>query len=227
LRASTLASVGIQCVAFVLPWRIRRRLLNLLPGFRIHRGAKIGYSIFLTRQIVLEDGAFIGHLNLFKGAERIQLDPYAAIGHLNWVTGLARDDHIFYHAEPDRNPILLLKEHAAVTSRHYIDCSNKVEIGAFSIVAGVRSQILTHGIEIGESHQATAPVLIGGYCFIGTGSIILKGSSLAAYCVVGAGSVLRGDWTEEYSLLSGVPAKKVRDLGRDPAYFTRTIGFVA
>ena len=41
----------------------------------------------------------------------------------------------------------VMGRHAALTSRHYVDCSNRVDIGEFTTVAGARSQILTHAID--------------------------------------------------------------------------------
>jgi acetyltransferase-like isoleucine patch superfamily enzyme len=117
--------------------------------------------------------------------------------------------------------------HSAITHRHLIDCTNEVRIGTHSTIAGWRTQILTHGIDLTLSHQTSRPVVIGSYCFVGTGSILLKGSRLPDRSVLSAGSVLLTQESEECALYSGVPAQKVRDLAPDSAYFTRQEGFVA
>lgn len=54
------------------------------------------------------------------------------------------------------------------------------------------------------------PVKIGRYCFIGTGSIIMPGTTIGDYSIVGAGTVARGV-IEPYSIVLGSPAVKVGD----------------
>lgn len=50
---------------------------------------------------------------------------------------------------------------------------------------------------------------IGDNCFIGTGSIILPGVSLANHTIVGAGSVVTKSVAEEGTVIAGNPAKKI------------------
>ena len=53
------------------------------------------------------------------------------------------------------------------------------------------------------------PIIIGDECFIGTNSIILKGTTLGRNCVVGAGSVVNGNWPDN-SIIAGTPARLIR-----------------
>ena len=55
------------------------------------------------------------------------------------------------------------------------------------------------------------PVRIGDDCFIGTGSILLKGTVLGKNCVVGAGSVVHGEFPEN-SVIAGNPARIIKQL---------------
>ena len=116
--------------------------------------------------------------------------------------------------------------HAAITTRHYIDCTNSVTVGEFSTVAGARSQLLTHSIDLQESRQSSKPINIGKYCFIGTACIVLGGSSLPDYSVLGASSMMNKSFSEAYFLYAGNPAKAVKELSKDMAYFRRPSGFV-
>ncbi len=107
----------------------------------------------------------IGHLTVCKGLDLLRLGPYASIGRANWITGLPAGSPKHFVDQDDRRPRLLIGEHAAITNRHLIDCTDTVSIGDFSTFAGFRSQILTHSIDIEACCQTSAPVSIGRYCF--------------------------------------------------------------
>lgn len=81
-------------------------------------------------------------------------------------------------------------------------------------------------IREGEGRQRSAPVSIGDYAFLGTNSVLLPGSALPDYSVLGAKSLLERAFVDAYCLYAGVPARRVKDLPRDSAYFTRTRGYV-
>ncbi len=208
-----------------LPWFLRRWLLRRLCGYRIEPGARIGLSLIAVPRLRLAAGARIGHFNLVRGL-RVELGPSASIGNFNWIAGMPHAGARHFHDEPAREPALTLEAHAAITSRHFIDCSNHVHIGAFSIVAGAWSQILTHAVDLRRNRQASAPVHIGRYCFVGTGCVILKGSRLPDYSVLQANSTLASAFEQPYTLYSGVPAHEARSLPRDYAYFSRERGYV-
>lgn len=65
--------------------------------------------------------------------------------------------------------------------------------------------------EVGERSEwiGTKPVVIGRDCFIGTNSIILKGTILGDGCVVGAGAVVSGKF-EDNCVIVGNPGKVVK-----------------
>lgn len=219
--------VSLQIAAMPLPWVLRRRVLNKILGFQIVPSASIGYSILDVKTLKMSEGSRIGHLTYATGLTELRLDSFAQLGNLNWVTGFSSTDRRAFSADINRNSALLIGMHSAITHRHLIDCTNEVRIGTHSTIAGWRTQILTHGIDLTLSRQTSRPVVIGSYCFVGTGSILLKGSRLPDRSVLSAGSVLLTQESEECALYAGVPARKVRDLAPDSEYFTRQEGFVA
>src|SRR5207245_5527131 len=85
-------------------------------------------------------------------------------------------------------PQLIVGDHAAITHRHLIDCTDSITIGRFTTVAGHRSQFLTHGIDFEDCVQKAKPIEIGQYCHIGTSCILLPGSRLPDYSMLGAAS---------------------------------------
>lgn len=215
----------LQIFLFCLPWPLRRRALGLAFGYDIAPDARIGFSLLRVGACRLASGARIGHLTLIKGLSRLQIGEDASLGNLNWVTGFPQSDAVHFRHVTDRDPALVLEAHAAITSRHLIDCTDRVTIGAFATFAGFRSQILTHAIDFRSSRQSCAPVSIGRYCFVGTGCILLKGSVLPDQSILAAGSVLNRPMTEPGLLYGGTPAVPLRPVNAG-GYFTRQRGFV-
>lgn len=216
----------IQLLLLLLPWRIRRPLLQALFGWTIAPGAKIGLSVIAVKHVKLAPDAQIGHLNIIKGLSSLDLGNSSLIGNLNWITANPAAGLRHFVEDTNRYPSLIVGDHAAITHRHLVDCTDRVEIGEFSTFGGWRSQILTHSIDVGLGRQSATPVSIGRYCFVGTSVVILKGSLLPDYSVLGAGSVLTKPMTKPYTLYSGVPAVPVSELDKDSRYFTRNTGFV-
>lgn len=146
------------------------------------------------------------------------------MGNFNWIT-----------ASPMfRSEITATSEHAcftlgresAVTARHYIDCSGGVTIGEYTTVAGVRSTILSHQIDLVEGVQSTKATKIGDYCFVSSNVCVTPGASIPDRSVVAMGAVVVGDLAPADALFGGVPARVIRvheDAGK---YFRRIHGFV-
>ncbi|MBX7446625.1 hypothetical protein GR927_01375 [Mycolicibacterium sp. 3033] len=226
MRGTSKRAAIVQIAILPLPWALRRRLLAGLFGFRIHPTARIGLSLVLAERVEMGEGSVIKHLNMIKGLTELTLGPRVRIGNLNWITGLLPNHPDFFREEPDRISALVVGEDAAITNRHLLDCTNRITIGRFATIGGFRSQFITHGIDIGPNRQSSLPIEIGDYCFTGTSVIILKGAVLGPRCVLGAGSMLRGQFLGAYKLISGNPAKPVRDLVQSSEYFHRTQGMV-
>ena len=145
-------------------WLLRRH-----PGWDIHRTAEIGHAVIwrVERLEVLEN-ARIGPLSVVKGLQRLHLAKQARLGQLNWVTAAewARAD--------GQAKTLIISAHAAVTNRHYLDCTGGIRIGAYTTMAGVRSTLITHGIDTRRSAQTTQPIQIGEYCLIARTSALCQ-----------------------------------------------------
>jgi carbonic anhydrase/acetyltransferase-like protein (isoleucine patch superfamily) len=219
-----LLAVVLQVALFPLPWILRRPLLGVLFRTRLPRDSYIGLSLILSGSVKMGVGSRISHFTVIKGLDRLELGDHSLIGRENWVSAWpSRNRAAFWDAQ-GRCPELIIGEHAAITHRHVIDCTDSVRIGAFSTFAGWGCQILSHSIEVSSSRQRCAPVSIGKYCFIGTGTIFLKGAVLPDYCILSAGSVLSRAMHEQYTLYSGVPAAPARELDRNSAYFLREEG---
>ena len=175
-----------------------------------------------------KSGIVLEHARRLLACLRVALEmgESASIGDFNWIAGLPLESPKHFASEIGRDPVLCLGRHAALTSRHFLDCSNRIDIGEFATIAGARSQILTHAIDLRANRQVSAPVSIGRSCFVGTGCVMLKGARLPECSVLAAGSSLARAHDETFTLYSGVPAMPVKALERDSAYFSRVRGFV-
>lgn len=64
-----MSRILIQIMLFIFPWKIRRSLLCKIFGFQIDKTAKIGLSIILARELILEENSNIGSLVICKGID--------------------------------------------------------------------------------------------------------------------------------------------------------------
>jgi acetyltransferase-like isoleucine patch superfamily enzyme len=216
----------LRILSLLLPWDLRRSLLEKQFGYSIHPTSRIGFAWIFPRQLVMEEGSRIGHLNVCKNIDLFHLGAHAVVGQLNWITGFPSGSSRHFAHQADRRPELILESHAGISSRHLIDCTARVRIGAFATIAGFRSQLLTHSIDLAAGRQSAEPIEIGEYCFTGTNSVMLGGSALPHHSVLGAQSLLNKKWEEPYRLYAGVPAKPIKELAPEMEYFRRTEGFV-
>jgi acetyltransferase-like isoleucine patch superfamily enzyme len=213
-------------VTLFLPWFLRRRILEKFLGYQIHPTSRLGFCWVFPQKLILEEHASVGALTVCKNLSLLHVKSHGSIGRGNWITGFPAGHEKHFVHQPGRTPQLIVEEHAAITHRHLIDCTHSVQIGRYSTLAGFQSQILSHSIDLEHCRQSSAPVCIGEYCFIGTNSVILGGSTLPSFCVLGAKSLLNKTYQDEYSLYAGVPARPLKRLDRNLPYFTRTSGFV-
>lgn len=215
----------LRIAIVLLPWPARRRILVKFWKYEIDPTSRIGVAWVFPNRLEMGPYSAIGHLTVCKNLENLCLRERATIGRLNWITGHPKGSTHF-QLEADRTSNLIVGEHAAVTSRHILDCTNAIQIGRFSTVAGFRSVILTHSVDLVEARQKSHPVSIGAYCFLGTNCVVLGGSVLPDFSVLAAHSLLRDEFTERYTLYGGTPARKVRSLSPEARYFSRSQGFV-
>ena len=220
-----LRNIGMV-LAFLLPWGLRRRVLESQFGYSIHPSCSIGFAWIAPRQLIMEEGSRIGHLTVCKNLDLLHLGAHAIIGQLNWITGFPSGNSRHFAHQTNRHPELVLGPHAGISSRHFIDCTSRITIGSFATVAGFHSQLLTHSIDRAAGRQSSEPIHIGDYCFVGTNSVLLGGSSLPHHSVLGAKSLLNKKWETSYQLYGGIPAKPLQALPTDLSYFTRQEGFV-
>lgn len=98
----------------------------------------------------------------------------------------------------------------------YIQGNNGIEIGDYVLVApnvGIISS--NHNLHNHSVHDASNPIKIGDYCWIGFGASIMPGVELGRHTVVAAGAVVTKSYPEGYCVLAGVPAKVIKALDKN------------
>jgi acetyltransferase-like isoleucine patch superfamily enzyme len=217
----------LKLLLVALPWRMKRWFLRRIFRYEIDPSARIGFSWVYPKSLRMGKNSRIDHFTVAIHLDEIELMDHSSIGRSNWITGYPSGDSKHFGHQTDRRPRLSVGEHSAITKRHYLDCTHQISIGRFTTVAGHQSELLTHSIDIFKGRQDSRPIEIGDYCFVGTRCVFLGGSRLPSQSVLAAGAVLTQAFEETYSLYGGVPARRIKDLPKDAAYFHRGIGFVA
>jgi acetyltransferase-like isoleucine patch superfamily enzyme len=212
-RMSVIAFLGL-----LPPGSWKNRLLSLVAGYAISPSARVNPVLILNvDSFTVGAGATVGFGNVFRDVAAVVLARGSSVGQWNWLSGAP--------ALNTAPRLFELKDEAAVTSRHYLDCTGGFTLGARSILGGVRTTVLTHQIDLEASRQRAAPVVIGTACFVSSNCKITAGAALPDRSVLGIGSVLISPMTTADSLYAGVPAARIRGVAGD--YFHRIRGHVS
>ena len=218
--------IVLHIMLLLLPWFIRRRMLCLLFGYKIHRTARIGLSIVMPARLEMGVGCKIGHFTFCKRIDRLSMADGSGIGSFHLITGIPTSNNRHFQHVKERKCEMVLGKCVGIPSRKFFDCNGGIYIGDYTTVAGQWTQFLTHSIDIYNARQDARPIHVGKYCFIGTGCILLPGSSLPDYSVLGAGAVLNKEMTDGGMIYAGVPAspRKKINPGEIPWMQRETLG---
>jgi acetyltransferase-like isoleucine patch superfamily enzyme len=215
-RIRTLLAV----VAALLPGGPRRFVHTRLLGHELAPGARIGHSIVDVDHLVMGEGAQIGHLNALRGLEEVRLGEGAKILMLVWVNAVRRSTGYFPGVE-GRRPELIMGRHSLISSMHFVDACDLVEIGDFGAIAGFGSIVQTHAVDIEHMVQATRPVRIGEYSMVATRALLLPGAEIPPRSIVAAGSTVTRK-LEGSNVFAGSPARAAKPTDTELPFFHRT-----
>lgn len=101
------------------------------------------------------------------------------------------------------------------TSRLHMVCMEKINIGK-NVLIGWDTCIMDSdmhtiiNVNTKEQLRKTAEVYIGDKVWIGTRSLVLKGSHIPNGCIVGARSVVTKQFKIENAVIAGNPAKQIK-----------------
>jgi acetyltransferase-like isoleucine patch superfamily enzyme len=206
------------------PSKVKILVYRHVLGFDVSDDARIGFSLIACKNLIMGSGAVIGHMNVIRGNMTLHMKPKAAIGQFNWITSGNTDPRYFKGF--DRHSELIMGEESSITTRHILDCTDRIEIGRLTTFAGYCSTILTHSIDYRTAKQSCRPIKIGDLCLFGSNVVVLMGVTVADRSIVGAGSVVATSTDKELGLWVGAPARRARELTGEEAYFTRRSGHI-
>jgi acetyltransferase-like isoleucine patch superfamily enzyme len=200
------------------PLPLKRFIARHLYKWDIHPTAYIGPSVLTVRTLSMGPGASIGGRNVITNLDELRMGEGATIGSGNMIKGWW--DHPTQKL-PGRNPSVHLAEGAQIASYHYIDCVDALELGRHAAIAGFRSTVLTHSIDLVRDKYVSGAVALGDYAVVMSGCLLSAGTRIPARSVVAAGSVVSTRLTEELTFYRGNPAEAVRPLPERMAFFHR------
>lgn len=191
--------------------RLKNRLMTwCVRGWTVAPDARVNPCLlWKVTELRIGSGALVGTGNAFRTMRRVAIGESADLGQLNWFSAAGRFAH---DLDADLAGSLVMADRSAITSRHYIDCSGGVSIGSASAIGGVRTVIVTHGVDLSTSTVRAQPVRIGERTIVMTGATITQGVTIASGCIVGAGAVVAKDLSVEDTFYGGVPARALRSL---------------
>lgn len=173
----------------------------------------LGKNVFIyaSRQLHAGKGFYLGDycmVNLYS-KHGVFIGENVTIREFGWIqlTSLATNP----------GDSIVIGDNTYIGPRAYLGAGAKIQIGACcQIGANVSIIAESHGIVPGKSliDQSTdrLGVSIGDDCWIGNNVVILDGVNIGEGCVIGASSVVTRN-VEPYSVVAGVPARKLRSRG--------------
>lgn len=107
---------------------------------------------------------------------------------------------------------VFINRNVFITARDNIYIGNDVLIGQNTVINSGNHQFADTNVPINMQGHSSDKIYIGNDVWIGANCTILKGVKIGDGAVVGAGSVVTKD-VEPYTIVGGVPAKKIKNRG--------------
>lgn len=202
-----------------LPSFLQIRVRNFLGG-KINSKASIGiFSIILTKNISMDEGAKISSFVLIKSndlkiGKKSTIRPFSVLKVFKLEIGKFSiiDPLVLVNCSYKPKSILSIGNFSRVFSFSVLEPSEGIFIGNQTGLGG-QTLIFCHGSwpnYLKGAPYNRAPVKIGNGVWIPWRVMILPGTVIEDDAIVGAHSLVRGQVTKK-SLFSGVPAKLIKE----------------
>lgn len=193
------------------------RLKLRLKGHKIGRGSAF-YSAELNGICDVRDNATVG--------PKVQLAGNNVIGSGAKISNISigENSHIESNVicTGNGNGRIKVGKECYIGINNILDWSDNITIGDFVQIAGPTSALWTHsgakmcinGIQISNKSQVyrlTAPIIIESNVYVGGNCTIYPGITIHHHSVIAPNSAVTKD-VESYTMVGGVPAKKIKDI---------------
>lgn len=202
----------ITVIFTLIPINFLKIFLLRFLGHKISSSAKVGINVIYCPFIELGNGSRIGHFNFIK-INKLHLKESAYIKNLNYIkgpftlilgceSGISRENRIRRASKPITygDAVLELGFNSLIVSKHLLDLTESIKIGDNSILAGLGSQLWTHGYyhaERGtERVRIDGKINVGNNVYVGSSCVFNPGVSVGNSIHIGAGSVISKDLHE-------------------------------
>lgn len=192
-------------VILVLPSFLLAPLLRLM-GYKVGNGLQIGFSLISVNKLEVGDGVKIGHFNLLIN-DQINLEDLSSIGYMNILKGpfslilkkkaSVGNKNYFTRGKKGISygvSELTINHNSRITVGHHLDLTKSIYFGEHSILAGLGSQMWTHGYyhadKGSERIRIDGEIYIGNNVYIGSSCIFNPGVSVSNSIHIGSGAVI-------------------------------------
>lgn len=181
------------------PNLIKIFILNLFPGNDISTSSYLGFSLILSKQIIMRSRSRIGNFNLVKDINIFLLEDEAVIHNFNRIKGFAEirlgnksklgshniiSGDLTYSKGDSR---FHLGDFSTVTAHHLFDMIGSIIIDKNSVIAGSYTQFYTHGFDL-QRDRLERDIHIGENSYIGSRCIVL--ANVTSNVSIGAGTTV-------------------------------------
>ncbi|SDS43360.1 acyltransferase [Winogradskyella sediminis] len=211
----------------LIPIGILRKILLKSLGHKISFKSKIGINVWFVKTIELDDYASVGYFNFIK-LDSLNMETDSFIKNFNLLkgpftvklgtkSGISNQNKIRRAASPVSygTASLQLGYNSFVVSNHFLDLTKSIYIGNNSIIAGIRTQLWTHGYyhsNEGENRiRIDGEINIKDNVYVGSSCIFNPGIKVGSAIHIGAGSVISKDLVEQGMYVS----QKLRHIEND------------
>lgn len=172
---------------------LRIFLYRNILGFKIGKNCKIRKAIINGTIVKIGDNVTILNRTVIS-CYRIEIGDGSSILERNRITG---------------SGVFKMGARSRIINDHFIDVSADVTLGNNTWLAGLGSQIWTHG-SLNTKTGKDLSVSIGDDVYVSSGVLIAPGVSIASVNVIGLGSVVSASLLKDRSIIAGNPAKVIK-----------------
>ena len=211
---------AVTLLMIVLPQSAKRWVGRRFLGWDIHPTAHVGRSLIMVKHLTMGPESFIGPFNVIRDLEHLTKGRGANIASRHWIIGIPLDSAIYPQGRK-RDPSLIMGDWAMITVAHDIDCADRVELKDHAVIAGFKSSILTHSLNLVSDKFVTGKVELGERAVLMSNCTMQTGTRIPARSIVSAGSVVNTRLKAEQTFYRGNPAEAVRELPDTLGFYRR------